>query len=81
MHRDVPRRGGQRSYFDAGKDSQTGNKPGTVGHPLPGVAAKIVDPVTFEPFAPNNRRPADGERFQSHDRLPGPAAGDRRVLP
>ena len=40
--------------FDAGKDSQTGKKPGTVGHPMPGVAAKIVDPVTFEPLAPNN---------------------------
>jgi len=40
--------------FDSGRDSQTGNKPGTVGHPLPGVAAKIVDPVTFEPLAPNN---------------------------
>jgi acyl-[acyl-carrier-protein]-phospholipid O-acyltransferase/long-chain-fatty-acid--[acyl-carrier-protein] ligase len=39
--------------FEAGKETQTGNKPGTVGHPLPGVAAKIVDPVTFEPLAPN----------------------------
>ncbi len=27
---------------------QVGNKFGTVGHPLPGVAAKIVDPDTFE---------------------------------
>jgi Acyl-CoA synthetases (AMP-forming)/AMP-acid ligases II len=27
---------------------QIGNKPGTVGHPLPGVAAKIVNPDTFE---------------------------------
>ena len=39
--------------FEAGKDTQTGNKPGTVGHPLPGVAAKIVDPVTMEPLPPN----------------------------
>lgn len=31
-----------------GKFVQVGNKPGTVGHPLPGVAAKIVDPDTFE---------------------------------
>jgi acyl-[acyl-carrier-protein]-phospholipid O-acyltransferase/long-chain-fatty-acid--[acyl-carrier-protein] ligase len=38
--------------FEAGKDSQTGRKPGTVGHPLPGVAAKIVDPVTFAPLGP-----------------------------
>ena len=40
--------------FDAGRDTQTGSKPGTVGHPLPGVAVKIVDPVTFDPLAPNN---------------------------
>jgi acyl-[acyl-carrier-protein]-phospholipid O-acyltransferase/long-chain-fatty-acid--[acyl-carrier-protein] ligase len=39
--------------FKAGHDTQTGNKPGTAGHPLPGVAAKIVDAATFEPLAPN----------------------------
>jgi acyl-[acyl-carrier-protein]-phospholipid O-acyltransferase/long-chain-fatty-acid--[acyl-carrier-protein] ligase len=39
--------------FDAGPDTQIGNKPGTVGHPLPGVAARIVDPVTFEPLPAN----------------------------
>jgi acyl-[acyl-carrier-protein]-phospholipid O-acyltransferase/long-chain-fatty-acid--[acyl-carrier-protein] ligase len=39
--------------FEAGKYTQTGTKPGTVGHPLPGVAARIVDPVTFETRAPN----------------------------
>lgn len=39
--------------FEAGKDSQTGNKPGTVGHPLPGVAVRVVDPVTSEPRLPN----------------------------
>lgn len=27
---------------------QVGNKPGTVGHPLPGIAAKIVNQDTFE---------------------------------
>ncbi len=27
---------------------QTGHKPGTVGHPVPGVAAKVVDPDTGE---------------------------------
>ncbi|MBU1087936.1 MAG: MFS transporter [Candidatus Omnitrophica bacterium] len=27
---------------------QIGNKSGTVGHPLPGIAAKVVDPDTFE---------------------------------
>jgi acyl-[acyl-carrier-protein]-phospholipid O-acyltransferase/long-chain-fatty-acid--[acyl-carrier-protein] ligase len=39
--------------FGAGKDAQTGNKPGTAGHPLPGVAARIVDSVTFAPLPPN----------------------------
>ena len=39
--------------FEAGRESQIGNKPGTVGHPLPGVAAKIVDPNTFETLAPD----------------------------
>nr|WP_298684387.1 acyl-[ACP]--phospholipid O-acyltransferase [uncultured Dongia sp.] len=28
-------------------ESQTGHKPGTVGHPVPGVAARIVDPDTL----------------------------------
>jgi acyl-[acyl-carrier-protein]-phospholipid O-acyltransferase/long-chain-fatty-acid--[acyl-carrier-protein] ligase len=39
--------------FVAERDTQIGNKPGTVGHPLPGVAARIVDPVTFAPLPPN----------------------------
>jgi acyl-[acyl-carrier-protein]-phospholipid O-acyltransferase / long-chain-fatty-acid--[acyl-carrier-protein] ligase len=29
---------------------QVGNKPGTIGQPLPGVAARIVDPETFTPL-------------------------------
>jgi acyl-[acyl-carrier-protein]-phospholipid O-acyltransferase/long-chain-fatty-acid--[acyl-carrier-protein] ligase len=39
--------------FDAGRNTQIGNKFGTVGHPLPGVAARIVDPETGEPRGPN----------------------------
>ncbi|HKA00555.1 MAG TPA: acyl-[ACP]--phospholipid O-acyltransferase [Candidatus Solibacter sp.] len=39
--------------YEAGKNTQIGNKPGTVGHPLPGVAARIVDPATFEPLPVN----------------------------
>ena len=31
---------------------QKGMKPGTVGHPLPGVAAKVVDRDTGQPLAP-----------------------------
>ena len=37
-----------RPDFHAGKDTQIGNKPGTVGHPLPGVAVRVVSPATFE---------------------------------
>jgi acyl-[acyl-carrier-protein]-phospholipid O-acyltransferase / long-chain-fatty-acid--[acyl-carrier-protein] ligase len=33
--------------FEAGPDSQTGAKPGTVGRPLPGGAVKVVDPATM----------------------------------
>ena len=29
--------------YEAGRDSQAGTKHGTVGHPLPGVAVKVVD--------------------------------------
>jgi len=39
--------------YDAGRDTQTGTKPGTVGHPLPGVAVKVVDPETMTPLGPN----------------------------
>jgi acyl-[acyl-carrier-protein]-phospholipid O-acyltransferase/long-chain-fatty-acid--[acyl-carrier-protein] ligase len=39
--------------FIAGKDTQAGGKAGTVGHPLPGVAVKVVDRVTMEPLPPN----------------------------
>src|ERR1035437_8471742 len=39
--------------FETEKGTQTGNKPGTVGHPLPGVAARVVDPVSFQPLPPN----------------------------
>ena len=31
---------------------QVGNRPGTIGQPLPGVAARIVDPETFESLPP-----------------------------
>jgi len=35
-----------------GKDKQIGHKPGTVGHPIPGVAAKVIDPDTGQPLGP-----------------------------
>jgi len=36
------------------REKQTGHKPGTVGHPLPGVAAKVIDPETGETLGPGN---------------------------
>ena len=39
--------------FEAGKDTQLGNKPGTVGHPLPGVVVKVVESSTMEELPPN----------------------------
>jgi acyl-[acyl-carrier-protein]-phospholipid O-acyltransferase/long-chain-fatty-acid--[acyl-carrier-protein] ligase len=36
-----------------GKDHQVGHKPGTVGHPIPGVAAKVIDPDTGEALGPD----------------------------
>ncbi len=35
---------------EEGSERQTGLKPGTVGHPIPGVAVKVVDPDTGEPL-------------------------------
>ena len=32
---------------------QLGARRGTIGHPLPGVSVRIVDPDTFEPLPPN----------------------------
>jgi acyl-[acyl-carrier-protein]-phospholipid O-acyltransferase/long-chain-fatty-acid--[acyl-carrier-protein] ligase len=34
--------------FQCADGRQIGNKPGTVGHPIPGVVAKIVDPDTSQ---------------------------------
>src|SRR5690606_23541961 len=38
--------------YGNGTDRQVGHKPGTVGHPIPGVAARIVDPDTYEDRMP-----------------------------
>lgn len=35
-----------------GKEKQTGHKPGTVGQPLPGVTAKVIDPDSGETLGP-----------------------------
>jgi acyl-[acyl-carrier-protein]-phospholipid O-acyltransferase/long-chain-fatty-acid--[acyl-carrier-protein] ligase len=38
--------------FELGTYKQVGNKPGTIGQPLPGVAARVVHPDTFEQLPP-----------------------------
>jgi acyl-[acyl-carrier-protein]-phospholipid O-acyltransferase/long-chain-fatty-acid--[acyl-carrier-protein] ligase len=38
--------------WQEGNTRQIGNRPGTIGQPVPGVAARIVDPETFEPMPP-----------------------------
>src|SRR5262249_47932246 len=39
--------------WEEGGVRQIGNKPGTIGQPIPGVAARVSDLATFEPLAPN----------------------------
>jgi len=39
--------------FGTGRERQTGNQPWTVGQPLPGVAVKVVDRLTFAPLPAN----------------------------
>jgi acyl-[acyl-carrier-protein]-phospholipid O-acyltransferase/long-chain-fatty-acid--[acyl-carrier-protein] ligase len=36
--------------WEEGGVRQIGNKPGTIGQPIPGVAARIVDPETWQPL-------------------------------
>jgi len=38
--------------FQAGDIRQIGAKPGSIGHPLPGVSVRIVDAATFAPLPP-----------------------------
>jgi acyl-[acyl-carrier-protein]-phospholipid O-acyltransferase/long-chain-fatty-acid--[acyl-carrier-protein] ligase len=38
--------------WEDGESRQIANKPGTIGQPVPGVAARVVDPDTFEPLPP-----------------------------
>jgi acyl-[acyl-carrier-protein]-phospholipid O-acyltransferase/long-chain-fatty-acid--[acyl-carrier-protein] ligase len=39
--------------FHEGSEKQVGSKPGTAGHPLPGIAVKVVDAQTGAPLPPN----------------------------
>ena len=52
-----------------GNEKQIGHKPGTVGHPLPGVAAKVIDPDTGEALGPGQAGLLLDQRPQRHARL------------
>ena len=39
--------------FEAPGFHQIGQKPGSVGQPLPGVAVRVVDPTSYQPLPPN----------------------------
>jgi acyl-[acyl-carrier-protein]-phospholipid O-acyltransferase/long-chain-fatty-acid--[acyl-carrier-protein] ligase len=43
---------GLPGYYGHG-ERQPGSKPGSVGHPIPGVAARVVNPETFSELGPN----------------------------
>ncbi|HET9178907.1 MAG TPA: acyl-[ACP]--phospholipid O-acyltransferase [Terriglobia bacterium] len=43
---------GVPGYFQQ-DEKQPGSKPGSVGHPIPGVAVRVVNPETFEELGPN----------------------------
>jgi acyl-[acyl-carrier-protein]-phospholipid O-acyltransferase/long-chain-fatty-acid--[acyl-carrier-protein] ligase len=38
---------------EAGRERHIGFKPGTLGHPVPGVAVKVVDPEARQPLGPD----------------------------
>lgn len=41
--------------YDYGKGRQVGRKPGSAGHPLPGVAVRVVDPAALQPLPPGEK--------------------------
>jgi acyl-[acyl-carrier-protein]-phospholipid O-acyltransferase/long-chain-fatty-acid--[acyl-carrier-protein] ligase len=60
---------------------QVGNKPGTIGQCLPGIAARVVHPETFETLPPRPGGAAARLRRQRHGRLPGPTRPHSRRHP
>lgn len=37
---------------EGGRRRQVGNKPGSIGHPLPGISVRVVDPASRRPLPP-----------------------------
>ena len=64
--------------FRAAGFRQIGAKRGKIGHPLPGISVRIVDPETFAADAGRPTRPAARARPQRHAGLPRPTGEDRR---
>jgi acyl-[acyl-carrier-protein]-phospholipid O-acyltransferase / long-chain-fatty-acid--[acyl-carrier-protein] ligase len=60
-----------------GRERQTGSRPGTTGHPLPGVSVRIVDPQTGKALPPGT----DGILWvRGPNVMKGYANGDREVF-
>ena len=57
---------------------QIGAKRGKIGHPLPGMSVRIVDPQTFAPLPVGQPGLHAGARPQRHAGLPWPPGQDRR---
>ena len=57
---------------------QVGARPGTIGHPLPGISVRIVDPDTRQPLARRNSGHAAGERPERDAGISGTSGKDSR---
>ena len=79
LHGDGAGRRGQSSRTSSTcKERQIGTKPGSVGHPIPGVAATDRGPGDRRRPDLRPRGPAARQRTEPDDRLPRPARQNRR---
>ena len=64
--------------FRATSFRQVGAKRGSIGHPLPGITIKIVDPETHQVLGDRHAGIAAGARPERHAGLSEPSGQDRR---
>src|SRR5262249_38855031 len=70
-----------------GPVKQTGHKPGTVGHPIPGVVAKVIDVESGEALPPDRAGMLRGKGpgrilgYLKHPEEPGEVVGDGWYVP
>ena len=62
--------------FRAAGFRQVGAKRGKIGHPLPAISVRIVDPDTFQPLPVGQARPPADPRPECHERLSRQARED-----